>query len=192
MPAPARKPPARTVKRRFHERCQDDEKTIWQERRHSAEEDPEEQNPGPALAMLQSEEVWTSRRFAVKKPRMRDIYFKLQVPQDQKVYWVNPTLDKLYSWIQWVIKNDQKAVVILPDWKNHDFYEAVWPMTKRYLFFSAAVDLYEGANPPWGSWAVYMDSSGEKFRLQPQEQEWQDTKSYRRRRRRRLLKQHWE
>lgn len=114
------------------------------------------------------------------------------------VLWCNPAFQvyDLYDIVRKAAKDDAEMILVVPDWKEFDYYEMMWPMVQRYHYYPPASNLFDkkGCNDnqfDWGVWAVHLRGKPiqvNKTVLAVQEQKYQLNPSSRRRYRRKMLR----
>lgn len=78
---------------------------------------------------------------------------------EKRVLWLNPPAVSIPDCLIKVKEFKNRAIMIIPDWQDQNWFEEVWPMTTKYHFYSNKIKLYEGEQPLWGSWALLLDGS---------------------------------
>ena len=103
--------------------------------------------------------------------------------------WCNPPYDDkvMTQAVRKLRQDNGRAVMILPDWDDYQFYSEMWPMVDRYYFYDRGSRVFEleGREMPgtnWGVWALLMD--GTLYKDQDAGEKVKRTSSSRRRHRR--------
>jgi hypothetical protein len=92
------------------------------------------------------------------------------------------------------IQSDQpQMVLIIPDWRDQPWYQAVWKFVKRYHYFpsnTAVFELDHQEVPPtrWGVWALLLEAQKQQQSQKEKAKDYQRNESSRRRWRRRKLR----
>lgn len=82
----------------------------------------------------------------------------------ERLMWCNPPYSDLAEVFYKIRKDSAKAIVVVPDWRDQDWFSEMWKMTRRSYYYPAGRQVFELPNqevPPtrWGVWAVLVDGS---------------------------------